>query len=228
MGQNTSNTVSFDHLGYYLTVTNIYKLALILDKDLVFKNSDEIAFNDTHVLPLLRDSSSIPTYSEKVKMQIERYVIDNILDSNEHLDSFIKLNEKFKDCTSFKCTKDVPRTPDVHRTPDVPRTPDVHRTPDVPHESMSGKIKSHTESILRPPTEEQIQASICHRVDIFQKAKGSARLQKKMSQVSQAIDVEQEARKRMQEVKKNIDASYASDGEIEPTLDKESFEHISN
>lgn len=98
---HTQSVISTEDFKNYLYGTTVLMLAPRLDKDLQFKDCQLITEEDHHALPLVMGAqpktideaigSYICYYGRGDKDEaIDRYVKDHILDSNEHLDAFLK------------------------------------------------------------------------------------------------------------------------------------------
>lgn len=98
---HTQSVISTEDFKNYLYGTTVLMLAPRLDKDLQFKDCQLITEEDHHALPLVMGAqpktideaigSYISYYGRGDKDEaIDRYVKGHILDSNEHLDAFLK------------------------------------------------------------------------------------------------------------------------------------------
>lgn len=99
MGNTTSsNTISVDELKNQLFGSAVFLLAPKLDSTLRFRRTDEITENDSHVLPFAvsRDLMEVVKgyynggQNPATDAAVERYVVNHVLDSPEHLNQFIQ------------------------------------------------------------------------------------------------------------------------------------------
>lgn len=193
----TQSMVSTDDFKNYIYGTVVLMLAPRLDTDLQFKEYSKIVDGDQHVLPLViedhqpKDFESIIQayrlyYGQGLKDGvIDKYVSEHILDSEEHIQAFMKqlvvlLQERRRSAP-------VPRSAPSQRTVNTVARP---QAPQAPHQYVQAPQDTQVPQSLQTHQDPQDQQS--HQAELTHRIRGHGRLQRRMHAVDQAISHEHE------------------------------------
>lgn len=229
MGQTQSEVYSVSEFNEKVSAIAVLLLSKNLDPFVKYTKDPYAVIS--HSLPLLEGNGEIANYlkyNEGANWDlINRYITENVIDSSEHLNSFLSLlisrlslaETRESDLTSLKTVK-----PSAEQTKqDQPQASE--KALHVKETSLKSTVQSQSATESRKHKHfarnviPHIDSTTLNRVappSGVRPVKGSTRLQKRLHDVDRAIDVERIAHERMDAARQNIDESYIDvDGDVD-------------
>jgi hypothetical protein len=265
MGQTQSETISLSEFSEKITGITVLLLSSQLNTGVNFAPVQNITNGSKNTLPLLTDKpESLPSMEKIIELYlnyydhdrsdyINKYIEEQILDNQEHLNAFIGLLittlkkkqpqkpvvEQIKPQAAFK----PQREQSIRSVATVPQQESAPSRREPSRNEKASKLILDDTTLNQNWPEDNFKVKdkdkVKPRSADINPVKGSTKLQKRIHQLDQAIDVERIAHERFIEARANIDSSYevqedADDVEIQSQdVDQtgdlphnEEFEHI--
>lgn len=195
---------SVDEFKDYLYGTAVLMVSPRLDGELKYKECDKITDEDKHVLPMVLEKQQPKDIDEVVKAYreyygnsgkedaIDKYVTEHILDSEEHIDDFMKqlvslLQERRNHVENGikRIASSAPAPVPAH----VPSNVKVQSAAPSMRQQVGNQLQSPAPTLIPTqtptPTPAQAQGQTSHRI------RGHGKLQRRIQSVNQAIGNEQ-------------------------------------